>query len=257
MSGELNGALLRTLSPANAGATNSGVAVSNGFIYWVAGGYVNAWSLPAGQGTPTPTSTTVPPSPTVAATPTCVPSGSIQDVAIDNFFFNPQNVTIPVGTTVRWTNNGTTHTTTSDTAVWDSGNLGTGGQFSFTFNTPGSYPYHCDIHPASMTGTINVVAAVPCATNTVPVPTSTATRTPTTIPATATRTNTTVPATATRTNTTAPATSTRTNTTVASTATRTNTAVASSPTRTNTSVAATSTRTSTSIAATATRTSTT
>jgi outer membrane protein assembly factor BamB len=38
--------LLRTLSPEHATRGYSGVAVAHGFIYWVSGGYLNAWSLP-------------------------------------------------------------------------------------------------------------------------------------------------------------------------------------------------------------------
>ena len=37
---------LRRLLPAHAGIGYSGVAIAHGFIYWVSGGYLNAWSLP-------------------------------------------------------------------------------------------------------------------------------------------------------------------------------------------------------------------
>jgi plastocyanin len=102
-------------------------------------------------GTPTPT----PP-------PACAPLR--QDIRIQYFAFAPQNYTIQQGTTIRWTNLDTdSHTSTSDTSVWDSGILAQGASYSFTFNTPGSYPYHCAIHPA-MTGTITVLAG--CAPST-------------------------------------------------------------------------------------------
>jgi outer membrane protein assembly factor BamB len=39
------GKLLTTLMPAKAGSTFSGVAVAHGFVYWVAGSNLNAWSL--------------------------------------------------------------------------------------------------------------------------------------------------------------------------------------------------------------------
>jgi len=79
------------------------------------------------------------------------------DVDIVNFAFNPDTVTISVGDTVRWTNNdgAISYTATSTTGVFDSGTLGNGQQFSFTFTQAGIYPYHCSIHP-SMTGTITV-----------------------------------------------------------------------------------------------------
>jgi plastocyanin len=39
--------------------------------------------------------------------------------------------------------------------VWDSGIVARNGNFSFAFQTPGTFRYHCEIHP-SMTGTIVV-----------------------------------------------------------------------------------------------------
>lgn len=77
-------------------------------------------------------------------------------VSIEGFAFSPAVLTIPVGTTVTWTNNdGTNHTVTSDGGAFDSGALGSGDTFQFTFDEAGSYPYHCTIHP-NMTGTIVV-----------------------------------------------------------------------------------------------------
>jgi plastocyanin len=112
------------------------------------------------------------------ATPTVSCTTGTTDVSIVDFAFDPQVVTIRAGSTIRWTNNGQApHTSTSTTAVWDSGTLNNGQQFSFTFNTPGSYPYICTIHP-SMTGTIVVLSS--CATNTVqPTVTRTSTSPPT------------------------------------------------------------------------------
>jgi len=79
--------------------------------------------------------------------------------------FVMQTVTINVGDTVTWTNTaGFTHTTTSDTLVWDSGNMSSGAVFSFTFNQAGTFPYHCSIHGspgAGMFGTVIVTAPEP------------------------------------------------------------------------------------------------
>ncbi len=106
------------------------------------------------------------------------------DVSILGFSFMPTDLTIIVGDTVRWFNNDiTSHNTTSDTGVWASNNFTNGQNFSFTFNSIGTFPYHCTRHP-SMMGNINVV--VPS-----PTPTYTATSTPTlTSTNTATATNT-------------------------------------------------------------------
>jgi plastocyanin len=63
---------------------------------------------------------------------------------------------VAAGTTVTWTNSdAVAHTSTSDTTGWNSGTVAPGGQFSFTFQTPGRYAYHCTIHPG-MIGTVVV-----------------------------------------------------------------------------------------------------
>lgn len=41
-----SGRLLRSLDPANPGASFSGVVVAGGFVYWLSGPYLNAWGLP-------------------------------------------------------------------------------------------------------------------------------------------------------------------------------------------------------------------
>ena len=80
------------------------------------------------------------------------------EVAIDNFVYNPQELKVKVGTTVTWTNrDDIPHTVTSKTGVFRSKALDTDDKFSFTFVTPGSYPYFCALHP-HMTGTIVVEA---------------------------------------------------------------------------------------------------
>ena len=71
-------------------------------------------------------------------------------VSIVNFAFMPSTLTVASGTTVKWTNNQGVHSTTSDTGVWDSGVLSTGSSFSHTFNSTGTYPYHCQVHPGMM-----------------------------------------------------------------------------------------------------------
>jgi plastocyanin len=87
------------------------------------------------------------------------PAVSAQDdmtVSIQDFSFSPAQMTVPQGTTVTWTNKGPSpHTTTADDGTWDSGTMEQGEDFSFTFDKPGTYTYHCSIHP-DMTATIKV-----------------------------------------------------------------------------------------------------
>lgn len=84
------------------------------------------------------------------------PSTEPAEISIESFQFSGAE-TVTAGTTVEVTNlDGATHTWTSDDEVWDSGNLGTGDSFEFTFDEPGEYGYFCRIHPFQMTGTITV-----------------------------------------------------------------------------------------------------
>jgi plastocyanin len=78
-------------------------------------------------------------------------------VSIENFAFGPDVVDLSVGDKVTWTNDesSTTHTTTSDDRLWDSGNLSAGDTFEHTFDGPGTFRYICKIHP-SMTATVTV-----------------------------------------------------------------------------------------------------
>jgi plastocyanin len=84
------------------------------------------------------------------------PSAASAAVKIDNFVFGPQAITVPVGTTVTWTNSDDIpHTAASTDGVFKSKVMDTDEQFSYTFTKPGTYPYYCTIHP-KMTGKIVV-----------------------------------------------------------------------------------------------------
>ena len=83
-----------------------------------------------------------------------------EPVEIRDFAFAPNIIIVAVGTTVRWTNTGVVnHTVTSNTGVFDSNALGSGGSFEYRFDAPGTYAYHCAFHP-EMTGTVIVVDQV-------------------------------------------------------------------------------------------------
>lgn len=106
---------------------------------------------------PTPTPTTTTPV-TTTPTSTTPPAPITRDVAISNFAFVDAAVSVPVGSTVRWTNaDSSGHTVTADDGSFNSGRLGEGAEFSQTFATAGSYAYKCAFHP-SMQGTVTVTA---------------------------------------------------------------------------------------------------
>ena len=80
------------------------------------------------------------------------------EVKIDNFSFGPAALTVPVGTTVTWTNrDDIPHTvvSTDDPKIFKSKVLDTDEKFSFTFSKAGTYPYFCSVHP-KMTGKVIV-----------------------------------------------------------------------------------------------------
>jgi plastocyanin len=84
-------------------------------------------------------------------------AGNLNEVAVSDNRFEPATLTVPAGTTVRWSSHGGhNHTVTSDRGDWGSGSLAPGGAYSFTFTRPGEYPYHCEVHPEAMRGTIVV-----------------------------------------------------------------------------------------------------
>ena len=80
---------------------------------------------------------------------TPMPMGSAASVSIQNMAFTPDTLRIKTGTTVTWNNmDGVTHTVTSLNGLFDSGNLGAGFTFHYTFAMSGTFAYHCLIHSA-------------------------------------------------------------------------------------------------------------
>ncbi len=78
------------------------------------------------------------------------------EIEIADFAFVPATVTVTVGTTVTWTNlDSVAHTVTSETDLFDSGNLARNATFSYLFADRGTFSYYCAIHP-SMRGKVIV-----------------------------------------------------------------------------------------------------
>ena len=71
--------------------------------------------------------------------------------------FSPNPVEVKVGETVTWINDDSgRHTVTSKDGFFDSGMMGKGQSFSYTFDKAGEYTYHCEPHP-NMVGTVVVI----------------------------------------------------------------------------------------------------
>jgi plastocyanin len=70
--------------------------------------------------------------------------------------FSPNPVEVKVGETVRWVNEDSArHIVTSKDGTFDSGMMGKGQSFSYTFDRAGEYQYFCEPHP-NMVGTVVV-----------------------------------------------------------------------------------------------------
>jgi hypothetical protein len=96
-------------------------------------------------------------------------------VSIIDFAFSPSTLTIAPGNTVTWTNHGATaHTVTADAGAFGSAALLPGQTFSFTFSTPGTFSYHCSIHPFMTASVVVQTAATTAAPTTAVRPPTTA-----------------------------------------------------------------------------------
>ncbi len=107
--------------------------------------------------------TTTPPPDSTVQLVACPASGTT-DVSIVSQVapgFSPSNLTVPVNTMVKWTNNDTIqHTVTSTTVpangAFDSSLINPGTSVCFKFTSAGTFNYHCSIHPATMIGVVTV-----------------------------------------------------------------------------------------------------
>jgi plastocyanin len=69
-------------------------------------------------------------------------------ITIDNFTFSPKEMTVPVGTTVKWVNHDDIpHTIVEKKTSFRSKALDTDDSYSFTFTSAGDFDYFCGLHP--------------------------------------------------------------------------------------------------------------
>ena len=120
-----------------------------------------------GSSSASSTKTTVP-----AAKPTATPDATVaaNAVQIKLIAYKPAKLTVAKGTTVTWNQmDPGFHTVTSGTVeqggagvtpkpdgMFGSGQLAKGKTFSHQFDTPGTFTYFCEIHPATMRGEVTV-----------------------------------------------------------------------------------------------------
>jgi amicyanin len=69
-------------------------------------------------------------------------------VTIDNFTFTAPELTVAVGTTVKWVNHDDIpHTVVEKNKAFRSKALDTDDAYSFTFASAGTFDYFCGLHP--------------------------------------------------------------------------------------------------------------
>ena len=81
---------------------------------------------------------------------------STDRVAIADFAFDPEAVTVDAGTKLSWTNDDEApHTATADDGSFDTGTLKLDDTGAVALDQPGTYTYYCRFHPF-MKGTVEV-----------------------------------------------------------------------------------------------------
>ena len=98
----------------------------------------------------------VPAETTAPAQSTTPAPNSTTTVDIRDHAFNPAQLNVAPGTTVRFVNNDTEpHTATADNGLFDTGVLQPGSSFDVFLDGSGTVTYHCELHP-DMQGSIVV-----------------------------------------------------------------------------------------------------
>ncbi|WMT78914.1 cupredoxin family copper-binding protein [Bradyrhizobium sp. Ash2021] len=69
-------------------------------------------------------------------------------ITIDNFTFSPKELTVAVGTTVKWVNHDDIpHLVVENNKTFRSKALDTDDSYSYTFTSAGTFDYFCGLHP--------------------------------------------------------------------------------------------------------------
>jgi len=98
-----------------------------------------------------------------ATSASAAPTRATVDVVIQNFAFLPATITVEKGDTIRWTNlDSAPHGAVTVQPGFVTVIIGQGQSTTTTFDRPGTFEYICNVHGASMRGTV-VVRGAPVA----------------------------------------------------------------------------------------------
>jgi len=100
--------------------------------------------------------------------PPAEPGRRVVELRISGLRYERAELSVPVGTTVRWINRDPVgHTVTGDDGTWTSPLIGPGDVFEHTFTSAGEFPYHCIPHPF-MQGRVTVTGSEDSASSQTP-----------------------------------------------------------------------------------------
>ena len=101
----------------------------------------------------------VSPEPAACRIPASVAAAGNKIIEVRGYAYSPEVVQVSPGQTVTWVNcegpDADQHTATADSGSWSSQYFGAGEYVSKTFDTEGTFAYHCEPHPL-MKGTVQV-----------------------------------------------------------------------------------------------------
>jgi plastocyanin len=133
--------ILATLSACGGGTTPASLAISA------------APSVTVSAAASAPPASTAGSSPASAAACATAPAGAAAtvNVSIKNFKFSPQPAQAKVGDVVAWKNDDSaSHSATMDDGSCDTNTISSGSSAMLVFTAPGTYTYHCKVHPTQM-----------------------------------------------------------------------------------------------------------
>ena len=78
-------------------------------------------------------------------------------ISMKGSVYSIPSITLAAGSKITWINDDNmVHTVTANDGSFNSGDINPGGQFIYTFNTVGTFNYHC-VHHTGMTGVVTIV----------------------------------------------------------------------------------------------------
>lgn len=83
------------------------------------------------------------------------PIKNVHVVTVSGFMFSPDNMIICLGDSIKWCFKDSGHSVVDNEGQFDSGVINDDEDFTYTYETPGVFPYHCGQMP-NMVGKVIV-----------------------------------------------------------------------------------------------------